>query len=71
MPVGWGEQAGKAGFLLLCPLDRLQAEDVVYIKGGSSQQKRSRLKVSLPTLNGTVWKKKKSLTGVPSRVGFS
>lgn len=68
VPVGWGGQAGKASLLLLCPLDRLQAEDVTYIKAGSSQKKRSRLKVGLPMVQFG----KKNLSQVyPSHVGFS
>lgn len=67
VPMGWGEQAGKASFLL-CPLDRLQAEDVSYIKGGSSQKKRSWLKVGLPMVQ--FGEKKKSLTGVPKPCRF-
>jgi len=51
-------------------LFRLPAEDVAQIKDGSSNLKRSGLKVDLSASNDLV-RGKHSLTGVPRLLGFN
>jgi hypothetical protein len=62
---------GKEGKLpSSMPLYKLPPEGVAQIKGGSSHLKRSLLKVGLSTSNDLIKREKKSLTGIPSCLGF-
>lgn len=56
-----GKQAKRASFLPPCPLSRLPPKRVAQIKGGPYHFKISGLKMSLPTSNYLIQKKKKIL----------